>query len=94
MNKWENMDLKELEEFNNGAASVAFYLPLLIVQFIGLFFYPLVVLVGVKSFSDYLSFIGSVVKNTWEVPWIILKRLYAIGWNGVYILWLAVYTLF
>jgi hypothetical protein len=31
LDSWANMNLKELEEFNNGVTSLAFYFPLLII---------------------------------------------------------------
>jgi len=86
------MDLKEIEEFNNGVASIAFYLPLLVVQVVLSLFYPIVILTGLKTWGDYMDFLGSVVTNTWEVPRIIFYNIYAIGFNGFYILYLVIYT--
>ena len=53
----------------------------------------MVVIVGPNTWGDYWTFIKSVVTNTWEVPRIIINNIYAIGFNGFYILYLVMYTL-
>jgi len=94
LDAWANMDLKELREFDAGITSVVFYLPLvLLIQPVGLLFYPLLVVFGIKSFSEWFSFIGSTITNTWKVPVIIIERLYAVGYNFFYILYLINFTI-
>lgn len=94
LDAWANMDLKELEEFDAGFTSLAFYLPLQVVTFFGLLFYPLLVVFQIKSFSDWWDFVKISFNNIFGVPLIIAQRIYAIGFNGFYILYLVNYTLF
>ena len=93
MDNWTNLDLVELRTIDNAVSSVAFYLPLLFVQLFLVLFYPLTILIGINTFSDYLAFWDSVIKNTWEVPSLIFYNIYAIGWNGVILFFLVIQTL-
>ena len=62
------------------------------IAIIGLAFYPLLVILQVKTFSEYLSFVQSVIKLTYEVPWLIIENTYKVGWNLFFFLYLITYA--
>ena len=54
----------------------------------------MLVVIGLKTFSEWWDFVKVSFKNIYEVPLIIVNRIYAIGYNGFYILYLVNYTIF